>query len=71
MSGKTPDELQFDQPDETITYLYHLFFDIKRSKGHKITYSELESYCSLMGVTLVSWEIAVIIKIDNIFESSL
>ena len=71
MSGKTPPELQFSEPDQTIVYLYDLFFEIKRGKGQKLNYSEIDSYIRLMGVQLVGWEISVIIKIDDIFESSI
>lgn len=70
MSGKTPEALQIDEPDESIAYVLDIFYQLKRSKGQKITFSEIQAYCSMMACKLVSWEIEVIMKIDDLFETS-
>lgn len=70
MTRKKPEELEFKEPDKSISHVLDYFYEIKNCKGEKITYSELKSYQDVMNVRLAPWQCETIMKIDSIFESS-
>lgn len=67
MSGRKPDQLCFDEPDESIIYLLGYYYEIKR--GEVLTYTEIKNFCDIMALNLAAWEVRALIMIDNIYEN--
>jgi len=70
MLGKNPQELNYEKPEDSITYLLDHFYQAKRAAGEKISYTELKHYSELMHFNLSGFEVEVIMQIDSIFEGS-
>lgn len=66
MTGKKPPELEFPEIDDDMQYLLGYYYEMKR--GNRLTFSEVQSYCTMMGVELAAWECRIIMRIDAIFE---
>jgi len=69
MSGQTPEELQFEDPDPSINYLLNHFWKMKRSSFGPISFTELKNYAEMMACDFEANEVEVIMSIDRIFES--
>jgi len=68
MTKRKPAELDFPEVESTVAYLLEHFYTIKKTRGEKITYNELQCFMNVMSLQLASWECEVIMTIDSIFE---
>ena len=65
---KTPKELQLPEVDSSMLHLIDYYYDIKKQRGEKITYTELKSFQQLMNISLSAWQVECIMNIDSIYE---
>jgi hypothetical protein len=70
MTKNKPAELDIDEPDSEVLHVLSYYYDLKKTAGEKITYTELKSFMEVMSIDLCSWQCDTIMKIDNIFEGS-
>ena len=73
-TGKMPDQLA-NAPDmpEALAHVWIYFLELNRSRGNNgfselhITFSEIDSWCRLYGISLEPWELSIIAALDNAY----
>ena len=68
LTGIKVPELKYTEPDSSVAYLVNHFFEIKKQKGLKISFTELKAYSELMFCDFEAFEIQTIMTIDDHFE---
>lgn len=63
-------ELDYPEPDESVDYILEHFYQLKKAKGEKISFTELRCYSELLALNLQPFEVKLIMDIDRIFENS-
>ena len=65
-TGKVKKELK-EQPflKPELVYLWDMYCEIK-SGCDQITYSEIDAFCRLSGRRMATWEVSLLIKIDQV-----
>ncbi len=63
-------ELEYPAPHQDSVYILNHFYQLKKSKGEKIDFTEISHYSELMALNLQPFEVSMIMDIDRIFENS-
>ena len=62
-------DLDIGEPPQSLVYLWNAYAEVRRGVEGKMTYSDVNSYCSLFNCSFEGFEIKIFLELDGLYWS--